>query len=134
MKRIVHIKITNHFVDLVEIMSISMPLNGYKVMRAFYSSKWRDLKPALASICRVDKRFIKAKTWINQEGDPKNIIVSLPSGFRLTYPEDSTPYDIKIILKQLEVLEMSIKPVIDPNSKVVNRALKRLQARQSLQF
>lgn len=108
-KRILHITINNHSDDPVEnVMIIQMPLDRKKSQIGFYSSLWRDLKSPLGSILKVDKSFIKAEIKVDRIGDPKNVIVSLPSGFKLTYPEDINQHDVKIILKQLEVLEMSI--------------------------
>jgi hypothetical protein len=93
-----------------EVCTIFLPFKSANAVKGKYSKLWKAWRISLANHFKMDKNFIRAKVArYNARGS--EIIISLPTGVKLSFPDDVTGYDIKIILAQLKVLEMPFNKV-----------------------
>jgi hypothetical protein len=89
------------------IIALRYPVTKSKSATGFYSRAWRYLKRAYGNLEHVDQRFIRCQIKISKVRFTNRVIVYLPGGASLDYPEDITPLEATIVDKQLEVIQMS---------------------------
>jgi hypothetical protein len=99
------IVIYNKFLD-EDIVEIMLPANKIKAANGEYSALWKRLRTAIATNEKINKDLIRARI-IRFKSLSNDVIILLPSGLKLTFPEDVTDYDLQIIKAQLNVLKMS---------------------------
>ena len=78
-----------------------------------YMKIYRSLKEAVSKSEGIPISSIRGKSELVTAPIQENILYEWAGGISLYVPDDATSYDYEIILKQLEVLQMSTTP--NPN-------------------
>lgn len=91
------------FLDTV-VISIEMPYDPFKSIHGHYSKLWPKLKPVISEMVSGAPIVLRKKIQ-NKKSD--RVLFKWPNGTELDMPYGFNSMDVSIVLKQLEVLQMS---------------------------
>lgn len=107
------------------LFSVSTPYNKYKSLYGYYSSLFKQLKRGAASSENIESSKVKIKIF-KHKNESDRMLWEFKSGIVLDCPDDMQPFDWKIILAQLEVMQMGLSDK-KTNHGLHNRTKKTIQ-------
>lgn len=91
-----------------EILTWEFWYDREKATYGWYSRFWKMTKHSLANDMKADKHWIRCKVKF-KECEPYDMrtVLSLPSGFKISMPDDMTDVDYEILQLHLQALKLS---------------------------
>ncbi len=111
-------KIIFRFTDTFEnsvMLTVEMPYSRHKAINGYYSRFWRTMRRAVANASGIHLILVSGSfrvilaPFLGRDQNQDRMLFMWPNGATIDLPADATRADLKIVLAQLDVLQMRFR-------------------------